>query len=81
VAISCCGLPVQVLVVGLLWGSVSECRVEALGIVAEFDVPGNVFAGVFAGGVDGAVDSFDFHRGVEGFSESVGVSWRELEMF
>jgi hypothetical protein len=42
-----------------------------LGIVAEFDVPGNIFAGVFAGGVDGAVDPFDFHGGVEGFGESV----------
>ena len=64
-AILCRGLPVQVLVVGLLRGSVPECRVETLGIVAEFDIPGNVFAGVFAGGIDGAVDPFDFHRGVE----------------
>jgi hypothetical protein len=68
---SCCGLPVQVLVVGLLWSSVSECRVETLGIVAEFDVPGDVFASVLAGGVDGPVDSFDFDGGVEGFSESI----------
>jgi hypothetical protein len=45
--------------------------VETLSIVAEFDVPGNILSGVFAGGVDGAVDSFNFHGGVEGFSESV----------
>jgi hypothetical protein len=66
IAILCCELPVQVLVVDLLWGLVSECRVETLSIVAEFDVPGNVCSGVFAGGVDGAVDPFDFHGGVEG---------------
>jgi len=45
--------------------------VETLSIVAEFDVPGNVFPGVFAGGVDGAVDSFDFDGGVERLGESV----------
>ena len=40
---------------------------ETLCIVAEFDVSGNVCSCVFAGGVDGAVDAFDFHGGVEGF--------------
>jgi hypothetical protein len=48
--------------------------VETLSIVAEFDVPGNVFSGVFTGRVDGAVDPFDFHGSVEGFGEGVGVS-------
>jgi hypothetical protein len=74
IAISCCGPPIQVLVVGLLWGLVSECRVETLSIVAEFDIPGNILSGVFTGGVDGTVDPFDFHGGIEGFGESVGVS-------
>ncbi|HSL09340.1 MAG TPA: hypothetical protein VK887_15395, partial [Pseudonocardiaceae bacterium] len=46
-------------------------RVETLSIVAEFDVPGNVFPGVFAGGVDGTVDPFDFDSGVERLGESV----------
>jgi hypothetical protein len=45
--------------------------VETLSIVAEFDVPGNVCAGVFAGGVDGPVDSFDFHSSVERFGKGV----------
>ena len=40
-------------------------------IVAKFDVPGNIFPGVFTGWVDGAVDPFDFHGGVEGFGEGV----------
>ena len=67
IAMSCRGLPVQVLVVDLLRGLVSECRVETLSIVAKFNVPGNVFSGVFAGGVNGAVDPFDLHGGVERF--------------
>jgi hypothetical protein len=45
--------------------------VETLSIIAEFDVPGNVFPGVFAGGVDGTVDPFDFDSGVERLGESV----------
>jgi hypothetical protein len=49
--------------------------VDTLSIVAEFDVAGNVFSGVFAGGVDGSVDSFDFHGGVEGFGEGVVVAY------
>ena len=68
---SCCDLPVQVLVVDLLWGLVSECRVKTLSIVAEFYIPGNILAGVFTGRVDGAVDPFDFYGGIEGFGEGV----------
>jgi hypothetical protein len=45
--------------------------VETLCIVAEFDVSGNICSGVFPGGVDGAVDPFDFHGGVKGFGEGV----------
>ena len=45
-----------------------------MSIVAEFDVPGNIFSGVFACRVDGLIDSFDFDSGVERLGESVGVS-------
>jgi hypothetical protein len=34
-------------------------------------LPGNIFSGVFPGRVDGAVDPFDFHGGIERFGESV----------
>ena len=58
-------------VVGLVWGAVVECGVKPAGIVAELDVPGHVFAGVFPGRVDGAVDPFDFDGGVERFGLGV----------
>jgi hypothetical protein len=45
--------------------------VETLSIVAEFDTPDNILSGVFAGRVDGTVDPFDFHGGIERFCESV----------
>ena len=45
-----------------------------MSIVAKFDVPGNILTGVFTSRVDGAVDPFDFHGGIERFGESVGVS-------
>ena len=45
-----------------------------MSIVAKFDVPSNILSGVFTGRIDGAVDSFDFDCGIEGFGESVGVS-------
>jgi len=40
-AISCCTLPVQVLVVDFLRSPVPECRVETSPIVPELDVPRN----------------------------------------
>jgi hypothetical protein len=40
-------------------------------LYVEFDVPGNIFPGVFTSWVDGAVDPLDFHGGVEGFGEGV----------
>ena len=55
-----CDLPIEVLVVNLLRGSVAERRVETLRIIAELDVPGHVFAGVFPCGIDGAMHSLDF---------------------
>jgi hypothetical protein len=57
--------------VNLLRGSVAECRVETLRIVAELDVPGDVFPRMFACGVDGSVDSLNFQRGVEGLGERI----------
>jgi hypothetical protein len=45
--------------------------VETLSIVAEFDIPDNILSGVFASRVDGTVDPFDFHGGIERFCESV----------
>ena len=42
-----------------------------MSIVAKFDVPSNILSGVFTGRIDGAVDSFDFDCGIEGFGESV----------
>jgi hypothetical protein len=41
--------------------------VKTLTIITEFDVPGNILSGVFAGRVNGAVDPFHFHGSVEGF--------------
>ncbi len=44
---------------------------ETLRIVAELDVPGDVFPRMFACGVDGSVDSLNFQRGVEGLGERI----------
>ncbi len=55
----------------LLRGPIAERRVETLGIVAELNVACHVFAGVFARRVGGAVDAFDFQRGVEGLGQGV----------
>jgi hypothetical protein len=71
IAMSCCGLPVQVLVVAPCGVRYPSAKVETLTIVTEFDVPGNIFPGVFAGGVDGAIDPFNFDSGVERLGESV----------
>jgi len=56
-----------VLIVDFLWGLISKRRVETFGIIAKFDVSGNIGSGMFPGRVDGAVNPFDFHRGVERF--------------
>src|SRR5258708_23214073 len=64
-AISCCELPVQVLVVGFLRSPVAECRVETLPIVADLNVPLNILPRHFPRRVCGPVDALDLHRGVE----------------
>ena len=55
----------------LLWSSVVERRVETFRIVAELDVPGHVCAGVFPGGIDGAMGSLNFQRRIEGLGERI----------
>jgi len=45
--------------------------VKTLSIVAKFDVPGNILSGMFTGRIDGAVDPFNFHGGIEGFGKCV----------
>jgi hypothetical protein len=45
--------------------------VKTLSIVAKFDVPGNILSGMFTGRIDGAVDPFNFHSGIEGFGKGV----------
>src|SRR5215471_14430578 len=74
-AISCCELPVQILVVGLLRSPVTECRMETFPIVADLDVPRNVLARTFPRRVGGPVDALDLHRGVERFRQRVVVAY------
>ena len=62
---------ILVLVVGFPWGSVAQCRVMSLGIVAELDVADHILAGVFFRRVGGAVDPLDFERGIERFREGI----------
>src|SRR5215470_5068433 len=50
-----------------MWGLVAQTRVETLGIVAQFDIVGNVALGVLAGGIHGAVDVFVLQCGEEQF--------------
>ena len=63
--ISCCELPVQVLVVGFLRSPVTECRVETLAIIADLDVPGNVLPCFLSRRVRGPVHPLDLHRRVK----------------
>jgi hypothetical protein len=42
--------------------------VKPAGIVTEFDVAGDIRAGVLPGRVDGPVDPFDFHGRIERFA-------------
>jgi predicted nucleic acid-binding protein len=57
------------LVHGLLRGPVPECGVETLPIIAELDVPRDVFACFLPCGVDGTVDSLDFKRAIEALGQ------------
>jgi hypothetical protein len=70
-AISCCTLPAQVLVVGFLRSPIAECRLETRLIIAELDIPGNVFPRFPDRGIHGTVDPLDFHGGIERFRESI----------
>ena len=64
-AISCCTLPVQVLVVDFLRSPVAECRMETSPIIPELDVPRNILPCFPYRRVHGTVDPLDFHRGIE----------------
>ena len=64
-AISCCTLPVQVLVVDFLRSLIAERRVGTYLIVPELDVPRNILGCFLYCRVDGAVDPLDFDSRVE----------------
>ena len=64
-AISCCELPVQVLVMGFLRSPVAECRMRTSPIIPELDVRRNIFSCLSSRRVNGAVDTLNFHRGIE----------------
>jgi len=70
-AISCCTLPVQVLIVDFLRSPVPEARMETSPIIPELDVACNVFPCFPDRRVHGSVNSLDFHHGIEGFCESI----------
>ena len=59
-AISCCTLPVQVLVVNFLGSPVAERRVEASPIIPELDIARDILPCFLPRRVDGAVDPLDF---------------------
>jgi len=64
-AISCCELPVQVLVMGFLRSPVAECRMKTSPIIPELDVPRNIFSCLSSRRVNGAVNTLNFHGGIE----------------
>ena len=68
-AISCCPLPVQVLVVDFLRSPVAECRMETSPIIPELDVPGNVLSRFPDRRVHGTVNPLDFNSGIEGLGQ------------
>ena len=69
--ISCCELPVQVLVVGLLRSPVTECRMETLPIIADLDVPGNVLPCFLSRRVRGSIHPLDLNRRVKRFRQRI----------
>ncbi len=68
---SCCTLPVQVLVVDFLRSPIAECRMETSPIIPELDVPRNIVACFPDRRVHGTVDPLDFHRGIKRFRQGV----------
>jgi hypothetical protein len=70
-AISCCTLPVQVLVVDFLRSPVAECRMETRPIIAKLDVPRNVLPRFPDCRIHGTVHPLDFHRGIERLCERI----------
>jgi hypothetical protein len=64
VDLRCC-LRIQVLGADFVRGLVAERGVDSSTIVEDLDVACNVVSCFLAGRVDGAVDAFDFERGIE----------------
>jgi hypothetical protein len=70
-AISCCELPVQVLVVDFLRSPIAEYRMKPCPIIAELDIPRTVFPCSLPGRVNGTVDTLDFQGYIERFREGI----------
>src|SRR5258708_4398274 len=64
-AISCCTMPVQVLVVDFLRSPVAECRMETRPIIAELDIARIVLTRFPDRRIYSTVDPLDFHCRVE----------------
>src|SRR5258705_12810228 len=65
VYISCCTMPVQVLVVDFLRSPVAECRMETRPIIAELDIARIVLTRFPDRRIYSTVDPLDFHCRVE----------------
>jgi hypothetical protein len=72
--ISGCYLVGEIVVVGFLWGTVAEGRVEPFGIVAEFDVACHILSRMVSGGIYGAIDPLNFQSSIKRFCERVIVT-------
>src|SRR5258708_6621411 len=70
-AISCCALPVQVLVVDFLRSSVAESRMETSAIIPELNIPRNVLPRFSDRRIHGTVNPLDFYGSIERFGESI----------
>jgi hypothetical protein len=60
--------------VDLIRSVVSDSLGTPAGIVAEFDVAGNIAAGMFSGGIFGAMDTLVLQRGKEGSGHGVVIA-------
>ena len=63
------------LVHGLLRGPVPERGMETLPIIAELNVPCDVFLCLLPRGVDGTVHSLDFQRTIEALGQRIVIAY------
>jgi len=70
-AISCCELPVQVLVMGFLRSPVVERWMKTSPIVPELDVPCNIFSCLSSRRVNSTVNALNFHVGIEWLGQGI----------